>query len=127
MPSGVETILLVEDDKSLLEIGTTMLESFGYDVIATSSPNEAISLFEKNKEKIALLITDVIMPEMNGKQLVERIFKINDGIKVLFISGYTSDVIEKNDLERDGTNFIQKPFSLTELLKKVRTLIDVKL
>ena len=114
-----ETILLVEDETTLLQTATRMLESLGYEVLATSSPEEALRLAERHQDRIALLLTDVIMPEMNGPELVRRLKQRFPGFKHLYMSGYTANLIAEQGVRDDSVNFIQKPFSRKTLAKKV--------
>jgi DNA-binding NtrC family response regulator len=97
-----------------------MLEELGYRVLATRESSEAVRLTETHVEKIDLLMTDVVMPEMNGRELSERIVVIEPTIKCLFMSGYTSNVIAHQGVLDEGVSFIQKPFSLQALSSKVR-------
>ncbi|OQX19847.1 MAG: hypothetical protein BWK76_03325 [Desulfobulbaceae bacterium A2] len=122
---GSETILLVEDDAEILKITAMILEKQGYTVMATNSPREAIRLAEEYADQIALLLTDVIMPEMNGRDLAHALASRHPGIKHLFMSGYTADVIAHHGVLTRGIHFIQKPFSIQGLTAKVReTLRD---
>jgi CheY-like chemotaxis protein len=121
---GNETILVVEDEPSILNMAEIMLTRLGYTVIASQNPNEAIQLAEVHNGDIHLLITDVIMPEMNGRDLARRILSIYPGLKRLFMSGYTADVIAHHGVLDDGVNFIQKPFSLVDLSERVRRTLD---
>jgi PAS domain S-box-containing protein len=117
---GNETILLVEDEQEILELTTIMLEYHGYTVLAAATPKEAIELAEKSSTTIDLLMTDVIMPEMNGRDLAEKLYSLNPGLKGLFMSGYTADVIANHGVLDKNVNFIQKPFSMQDLAMKVR-------
>jgi PAS domain S-box-containing protein len=119
-----ETILLVEDDSSILKLGVKILTNLSYNVISASSPHEAITLAADYKNKIDLLITDVILPEMNGRELSEKLRKQYANLKVLFMSGYTANVIAHRGVLEDGINFLTKPFSKDELAKKVREVLD---
>lgn len=121
---GHETILLVEDDTSILEMTASILQYLGYTVLAANAPNGAIRLAAENEHKINLLLTDVIMPEMNGKQLAERLCVNQPGIKVLFMSGYTADIIAHQGVLDEGVHFIQKPFSQSALATMIRTVLD---
>lgn len=123
-PRGTETILLVEDDEAILETERRMLELFGYQVLATCTPAEAVHLAETHAETITLLITDVIMPEMNGRELAEKLTARYPNLKYMFMSGYTGDVIANHGIIEGDINFIQKPFSLRGLAVKVRAAID---
>jgi len=117
---GHETILIVEDERSILEMGTLMLEDLGYHTLQASSPAEAIRIAEKNPGLIQLLLTDVVMPEMNGKELSEKIKKYCPGINCLFMSGYTNEIIAHQGVLEEGVFFIEKPFSMYEMAAKVR-------
>jgi two-component system, cell cycle sensor histidine kinase and response regulator CckA len=121
-----ETILLVEDEPIILEIGTAMLEELGYRVVAVGRSSEAIRLTETYAGEIHLLMTDVVMPEMNGRELAERVVSIKPDIKCLFMSGYTANVITHRGVLDEGVNFIQKPFSMQTLAAKVREVLDQK-
>lgn len=121
---GTETILLVEDDVQSLDITRLLLEECGYRVISSASPAEASSLYELHAGEIALLLSDVIMPQMNGRELYDSIRIITPGIRVLFMSGYTHDVISSRGVIPEGINFIHKPFTISSLARKVRDVLD---
>ncbi len=121
---GSETVLLVEDEASILRLGTAVLEKFGYKVLAAGTPSQAISMAEQCDGTIQILVTDVVMPEMNGKELKKRIEKLRPQIKVLFMSGYTDDVIVHRGILEGDVNFLQKPFSVNSLVDKVRKVLD---
>ena len=121
---GDETILLVEDEPAILGIAKTMLEKMGYRVIATGTPGKAIRLAQEHTGEIHLLLTDVIMPEMNGRDLAKNILSIYPDLKRLFMSGYTANVIAHHGVLDEGVNFIQKPFSMDQLGAKVREVLD---
>ena len=119
-----ETVLLVEDDGSILKLGERMLENLGYVVLSANSPSEAIKLAEENAGAINLLITDVVMPEMNGRELSEQLQTLCPDLKTLFMSGYTADVIAHRGVLEDGVCFISKPFSTKDMAVKVREALD---
>lgn len=119
-----ETILVVEDEPILLKLNKKMLEKLGYHVLATISPTEALALAKEHANTIHLVLTDVVMPEMNGLDLSERLHSIAPDMEILFMSGYTADVIAHRGVLSGGVNFIQKPFSMMTLASKVRTIID---
>ncbi len=121
---GNETILLVEDEESILRLGKAILEKFGYNVLAASKPGQAISMVEQYEGPIHLLVTDVVMPEMNGKELKARTAKLRPDIKVLFMSGYTGNVIVHHGILEDDVHFLQKPFSVDSLAGKVREVLE---
>ena len=117
---GSETVLVVEDEPMILEIATTMLESLGYTVLAASGPAEAIRLAREHGGEIQLLMTDVVMPEMNGRLLTNHLRAHLPGLRCLFMSGYTANVIAHHGVLDEGVHFIQKPFTLHALAAKVR-------
>ena len=123
---GNETILLVEDEENVREVANRILQQAGFHVLQASSPAEAILLCEQNPERIDLVLTDVIMPRMNGRQLAERLRTLRPGIRVLFMSGYTDDVILQNGVLELGTHFIQKPITPDSLTRKVRDVLDME-
>lgn len=123
---GSETVLVVEDNAQILNLTQTILERQGYTVLTATSPNAALGLADEHAGPIDLLITDVIMPEMNGRDLAKRIRSRCSGIKLLYMSGYTADAISINGVVDKGVNFIQKPFSIGELARKVREAIKSK-
>ena len=121
---GHETIMLVEDEPAILKMTTMMLEKLGYTVLATSKPGEAIRLAHEHSGRIDLLITDVVMPEMNGRDLAGRLFTVYPELKRLFMSGYTANVIAHHGVLDEGVHFIQKPFSRKSLAAKVRQVFE---
>lgn len=118
-----ETILFVEDDHAILRLGKTLLTRLGYKILSASSADEALSIVKEQKAEIDLLLTDVIMPGMNGKELAKEILKIKPGMKTLFMSGYTADVIAQNGILEDGIHFIPKPFSEKDISKKLKEIL----
>ena len=121
---GHETILLVEDEPAILRMTTMMLERLGYTVVAAKTPGDAISLAHEYTGMIDLLVTDVVMPEMNGRDLAKNILSFYPNLKRLFMSGYTANVIAHHGVLDEGVNFIQKPFSRENLGAKVREVLD---
>lgn len=121
---GTETILLVEDEPSILKMTKMMLERTGYMVLAAGTPGEAIALAREHAGEIHLLMTDVVMPEMNGRDLAKNLFSLYPNLKRLFMSGYTANVIAHHGVLDEGVNFIQKPFSKEQLGVKVREVLD---
>ncbi|MFW2368189.1 MAG: ATP-binding protein, partial [Desulforhopalus sp.] len=117
---GQETILLVEDEEAILKMACKMLEMFGYRVLTATRPGEALHLVERYGRNIKLLMTDVVMPEMNGWDLAESITKIHPDIRCLFMSGYTADEVAHRGVLDQRMNFIQKPFTQNDLAAKVR-------
>jgi PAS domain S-box-containing protein len=117
---GTETVLLVEDEASILTLGKAILERCGYAVLASHRPDEALRIAESHLGPIHLLITDVVMPGMNGKDLRDKLKALRPGIKCIFMSGYTANVIAHHGVLDEGVDFIQKPFSKQDLATKVR-------
>jgi PAS domain S-box-containing protein len=117
---GIETILLVEDEPAILKMTKVMLEKLGYTVIVAHAPEEAIRLANENNGRIDLLMTDVVMPGMNGRDLAGNLLSIHPGMKRLFMSGYTANVIAHHGVLDEGVHFIEKPFSRKDLAAKVR-------
>ncbi len=129
-PPGVpighgEIILVVEDEASILRLAQRILEGLGYTVLTAEIPNQALRLVEKHQQQINLLIADVVMPEMNGQELSRRLLALCPGLKTLFMSGYTANVIAHRGVLDEGVNFIQKPFSLESMALKVREALDL--
>jgi CheY-like chemotaxis protein len=121
---GTETVLFVEDDDSILQLGAAILKRFGYTVFTARSPGEALSLVRKQTGTIHLLITDVVMPGMNGKDLRDKIAALRPEIKVLFMSGYSADIIAHQGILESDVHFLQKPFSVNNLAAKVREVLE---
>jgi two-component system, cell cycle sensor histidine kinase and response regulator CckA len=122
--NGDETLLIVEDDTAFLKLTSNLLKKRGYRIITAKIPSEAIRLAAEHEGRIHLLITDVVMPGMNGKELSEHIKSIHAGLKVLYLSGYTANVIAHHGVLDQGVNFIQKPFRSEKLAAKVRDVLD---
>jgi signal transduction histidine kinase/CheY-like chemotaxis protein len=126
-PGGVEMVLVVEDEEALLEMVKETLEDQGYRVLAAGTPAEALRLVQEEQAgEIELLITDVVMPEMNGRVLADKLRTIQPGLKCLFMSGYTADIITDHGVLDEGVYFIQKPFSLNGLASIVRKVLEKK-
>ncbi len=121
-----ETILLVEDEISILSLAKKMLEKLGYNVFPALSPREAIRLAEEHDGKIDLMITDIVMPEMNGRILVEKLLASYPNLKYIYMSGYTAEIVSHEGILEGDVNFISKPFSLSTLASEVRKVLDQK-
>ncbi len=121
---GQETVLLVEDEAAILTLGQTVLQRLGYTVLTAGTPGEAIRLAEEYKGEIHLLITDIVMPEMNGRDLSRRLLSLYPRLKWLFMSGYMPSLIARDGVLEEGTQFVQKPFSSRALAAKVRQVLD---
>lgn len=120
IPKGLgQTILLVEDESELRSMAQAMLEQLGYAVLSAENPQDALKLAEENRRKITLLLTDVVMPGMNGRELSEKLQKISPKLKTLFMSGYTANVIAHQGVLDTGIHFIQKPFSIRNLAESI--------
>jgi len=121
---GNETILLVEDEPTILNMTTTMLKRLGYKVLGAGTPSDAIRLADDHSIEIHLLLTDVIMPEMNGQLLAKQLLADRPEMKCLFMSGYTANVISHHGVLEDGIHFIQKPFAKSDLAAKIRQALN---
>jgi len=121
---GQETILLVEDEAAVLNMAESLLTRQGYTVLAANSPGEALRLAREYPGEIALLMTDVVMPEMSGRELAGDLMQSHPRLKRLFMSGYTSDIIAHHGVIDEGVHFIQKPFTMSDLAAKVRKVLD---
>jgi PAS domain S-box-containing protein len=123
---GSESILLVEDEDSLRELARESLEAAGYTVLEARHGAEALVVSEQHPGPIHLLVTDVIMPHMNGRELTDRMVRVRPDLRVLYMSGYTGEVIREQDLVRPGTAFLPKPFSPDALVRKAREVLDLR-
>jgi PAS domain S-box-containing protein len=122
--SRAETILVVEDEPAVLRLAATLLERLGYIVLAAGTPGEAVRLAQEHAARIDLLITDVVMPEMNGRALARTLLSFNPDLRRLFMSGYTADVITHHGVLDPGVHFLQKPFSGSALAAAVRAALE---
>ena len=125
LPGGTETVLLVEDEPALRQLASLVLEELGYTVLEASNGREALRVVEKrNGQGIDLLLTDVVMPQMGGKELADRIRAARPDTKVLFSSGYTEEAIVHHGVLNDGVAFLHKPYTPDILARKVREVLD---
>jgi response regulator RpfG family c-di-GMP phosphodiesterase len=124
MPTGDETILLVEDDLAVREVARRVLERQGYTLIETQRGKEALQLLAQQPGRVNLLLTDVIMPELSGKELSKQATALSPSLKTLFMSGYTDETITHHGVLEPGVAFLQKPFSPMGLARKVRAVLD---
>jgi PAS domain S-box-containing protein len=122
---GTETVLLVDDETMVLEVGEKYLRKLGYNVQAASSGNEAIKIYDKNKDGIDLVILDMVMPGMGGEETFDRLRQMNPDVKVLLSSGYSINGKAAEILKRGCNDFIQKPFKLIDLSQKIRSILDI--
>jgi two-component system sensor histidine kinase EvgS len=117
-------VLLVEDESAVLRLSKIVLERFGYDVLTAATPGEAIQLFDSHQGPVHLLVTDVVMPEMNGRELAARLRAARPELKTLFVSGYSASALAPRGVLDEGVHFLQKPFSLDDLAASVRQALD---
>ena len=122
-PGGTETLLVAEDEETVRMFMKKILERGGYKVIIAGNGEEAVARFRENDD-ISLVLSDVVMPRKNGREMLDEIKKIKPDIKVVFISGYAADIIQKKGIIEEGTEFITKPFKKNDLLQKVREVLD---
>jgi two-component system cell cycle sensor histidine kinase/response regulator CckA len=123
---GTETILIVEDDMQVRNLMKEVIIKSGYSILEAVDGEDAIRVFSKNKDAIHLIILDVMMPKKNGKEVYDAIQRVIPDPKVIFISGYSADVIQRKNILKKGSHFISKPVSPTELLNMVRKVLDKK-
>ncbi|MDI6726046.1 MAG: PAS domain-containing protein [Smithellaceae bacterium] len=121
---GRETILIAEDDQSLRELARTVLGEFGYLVIESRDGQEALEKFQEHQDSVQLLILDVVMPRLNGKEAYDAIRQIRPGIRTIFLSGYTANILRKKGIAEEDVDLMMKPVSPRELLRKVREILD---
>lgn len=119
-----ETVLLVEDEAAILKLEVKVLERLGYKVIPTATPEEALQEAREHIKDIDILVTDVIMPQMNGEELAAMLREFKPELKCLYMSGYTDDIVTHNGVLEKGVNFIQKPFSMEEIGLKIQQMIN---
>jgi CheY-like chemotaxis protein len=122
-PQGTETVLLVEDEEQVRAILKQILENQGYHVLSASRGEEALAISQEPGD-IQLMITDVVMPQMSGRELAERLMSVRPSLRVLFMSGYTDDAIVRHGLLDEKLNYIQKPFDSATVARKVRDVLD---
>ncbi|HYJ47299.1 MAG TPA: response regulator, partial [Pyrinomonadaceae bacterium] len=125
MPEGTERILLVEDEEMLRDITREILENLGYTVLVAADGAEALTLCEKQSCQFDLIITDVVMPRISGRELVDELRKVWPKQRVLYMSGYTDDAILRHGVLKEGANFIQKPYTPAALAQKLRESLDM--
>lgn len=123
--SGKESILIVEDEPDILAVVKNILESRGYSAHAALTPSEAIRKASEYHE-IRLLLTDVVMPEMNGSELAQKLKSMIPGLKIIFMSGYTADIVAGRGVLDDDITFIQKPFSVENLIRAVEKTLKTR-
>jgi CheY-like chemotaxis protein len=126
MPRGSETVLLVEDEAVVRALARHILTSCGYTILEAADGREAVRVAEQHPARIDLVVSDVVMPYLGGRQLVERLAAVRPGLKILFTSGYTDDAVVRHGVLEAEYAFLQKPFTPTALAQKVREMLDAK-
>ena len=124
MLKGTGTILLIDDEHIIIDLGKELLSQMGYTVLVAKSGEASIELYEANKDEIDMVILDMIMPEMGGGEIYEKLRGIDPDVKVLLSSGYSLDGQATEILERGCNGFIQKPFNMRALSQKIREIIE---
>jgi CheY-like chemotaxis protein len=126
MSMGCETVLVAEDDDTVRKLTERILKTAGYKVLSAANGGEALLVCEQYGGSVHLLLTDVVMPQMSGRQLADRLTRIRPEMGVLYMSGYTDNAIVHHGILDSGTNFISKPFSVADLTRRVREVLDEK-
>jgi DNA-binding NtrC family response regulator len=121
---GSETILFVDDEELILEVGQLMMDKLGYTVLTARNGQQALDVYRSEKERIHMVILDVMLPDMGGKDVYEKLKEIHTGVRVLLSSGYTVDGRAGEIMELGCNDFIQKPFDLKRLSHKIRHVLD---
>jgi len=121
--TGIEAILLVEDEDMVSDVTKRILERSGYTVLTAANGKEALNLYEKETDRISLVIIDLIMPEMGGKQCLEELRKIDSDLKILVTSGYPVDGPTKEAIKSAAADFLGKPYGMKEILRAVRDIL----
>jgi len=121
---GKETVLLVDDEHMVIDVGKEMLTALGYKVLVAANGEEAVKIYEKNRDKIDIVVLDLIMPDMGGGEVYDRIKEMNPKVKVLLSSGYSIDGQANEILIRGCDGFIQKPFNIKELSASLRDILE---
>ena len=121
---GSETILVIDDEKPILDISRELLENLGYQVLTAQGGNEALEILKNQKTKIHLVLLDIIMPEMGGEETFDRIKQIDPNIKILLSSGYSINGLASEMISRGCNGFVQKPFNLKEISQKLKELLN---
>jgi nitrogen-specific signal transduction histidine kinase/ActR/RegA family two-component response regulator len=124
LPRGSETILIVEDGEDVLKLAGRILNRQGYTVLETTNGSEALRICKEEKQPIHLILTDVVMPQMSGRELIERCREVRQDFKAIYMSGYTDNTITHHGILEKGMNYIQKPFTIEILTRKVRQVLD---
>jgi two-component system, cell cycle sensor histidine kinase and response regulator CckA len=121
---GQETVLFIDDEDMVLDVGSEMIKGLGYEVMTATGGKQGLEIYEQNRDKIDLVILDMIMPDFSGKDTFNALQHINPSVRVLLSSGYSLDG-QANEIMQDGCKaFIQKPFTMSELSNKIRSIMD---
>ena len=123
-PRGSDAVLFVEDDAVMRVVAEEALAAFGYRVAVAASGREAIELYESGEQRPAILVTDLVMPRMSGRELADELMRRQPDLRVLFISGYSSDAVMRQQVAEEGRAFLQKPFTPVALARRIRELLD---
>jgi len=121
---GSETILVAEDEPNVCKLVTGILADYGYEVLLAEDGRDAVKQFVAHRDRIALILMDMIMPRQSGKAAADEIRQLQPEMKILFSSGYTADFIRNRGVNEDGMELIMKPFQPLELLRKIREMLD---
>jgi CheY-like chemotaxis protein len=124
LPRGNETVLVVEDEEEVRKLAVRILQKQGYKILEASQGNEALFICEQHEEPIHLLVTDVVMPGMSGRELSEHLISLHLETKILYMSGHTNSAIVHHGVLESGVNLLQKPFTPEALARKVREVLD---
>jgi two-component system cell cycle sensor histidine kinase/response regulator CckA len=124
IPRGSETVLVVEDEGQVRKLAVQILKKQGYKVLEACHGGDAFLVCERHKEPIHLILTDVIMPGMGGPELIQRLGQVRKDFKVIYMSGYTDEAVVYHGVQKGEMEFLQKPFTLERLSKKVREVLD---
>lgn len=120
----MKTVLFVDDEEMVVEVVKEMLKAMDYNVFVATSGQEAIDIYAKHKDKIALVLLDMIMPDMEGSEVYDRIKRINADVKVLLCSGYSRESEASKVMEQGCSGFVQKPFTMEQLSQSIRRILD---
>jgi CheY-like chemotaxis protein len=122
--TGTETLLVVEDDDALREIATSVLRSAGYTVLAAASGAAALEIAAQHQGSLQLVLTDMVMPGMGGRELATRLTEIRPDIRIVYTSGYTDDAILRRHALEASDHFLSKPYTVVELTRRIRKVLD---